>query len=296
MGGQPAKLRKGAADDVSKWTGVTVEGGRVVACEWRMQRLSGSIPPELSALSALKVLCLQANQLRGWIPPDLCKLTSLVDLRLHSCSRLCGALPNSLGDLVSLETLYLHGTGLSGEVSEEGRSAADTTAVAREQHSAVLTALVAFSSQIPPSLINLTKLKDLSLHSCKFTTSSAIPPSTIINGKDRIHTFIKDLTNIESRKAALMSDMETVEECWSALGGSEAGLKGSSSNPSKWTGVTVENSRVVKVDWSNLGLTGNLSEVRMCEGRALGVLIANAVLILRTSRPLVRSLSATSRP
>lgn len=200
-----------------------------------MQRLSGEIPCELSRLSALKVLCLQANQLSDPIPADFCRLTKLVDLRLHSCSRLCGPIPLLIGNLHSLETLYLHGTGLSGD--------------------------------IPPSFINLGKLKDLSLHSCKFsqTSQSILPLSTIINSKERIRTFFKELTKMHARREWLMSDTNAVEKCWSALGGAEANLKGDAkdgipTDPSAWRGITIENSRVTKVDWSHLGLGGSLSE------------------------------------
>ena len=47
------KTRDELSDNVSKWKGVTVEGGRVTRLDWYDEGLAGTIPSELGALSAL---------------------------------------------------------------------------------------------------------------------------------------------------------------------------------------------------------------------------------------------------
>jgi Leucine-rich repeat (LRR) protein len=54
--------------------------------------LSGSIPQNLSSLTALKYLALQINQLTGTIPHQLSRLSSLTTLALD-CNNLSGVVP-----------------------------------------------------------------------------------------------------------------------------------------------------------------------------------------------------------
>jgi hypothetical protein len=78
-------------------------------------QLRGSIPAELGNLTNLLWLSLRGNQLSGGIPPQLGNLASLQILRLYS-NRLTGTLPSQLGDLANLEELLVHENPLSGEL------------------------------------------------------------------------------------------------------------------------------------------------------------------------------------
>ena len=120
MGGKEETLRNwagsgGRMDDVSKFRCVTVEGGRVTGLRWAGLGLSGTIPAEIEALSALTVLSLYRNNLSGKLTPELSNLTSLTDLRL-SHNAFSGAVPSSLAKLTNLVSLSLHNNKFTTDV------------------------------------------------------------------------------------------------------------------------------------------------------------------------------------
>jgi Leucine-rich repeat (LRR) protein len=96
-----------------KWFGVRCEGGHVTWLFLENNRLSGSLPTGLDALSELKGFELHTNQLNGIIPPDLGNLANLESLYLYS-NQLSGTIPPELGDLDKLEYLRLHDNKLCG--------------------------------------------------------------------------------------------------------------------------------------------------------------------------------------
>ena len=98
--------------------------------------LSGEIPPELGALSHLRILDLSWNQLTGEIPAQLGNLSHLESLNLFG-NQLTGPIPAQLGHLSQLTYLYLGANQLTGE--------------------------------IPPQLGNLTQLIHLALHQNELT-------------------------------------------------------------------------------------------------------------------------------
>ena len=78
---------------ISTWYGVTTdESGRVIELGLAYNDLSGTIPPELSNLTALTNLYLRWNQLSGTVPPELGNLANLDALYLAG-NRLRGCLP-----------------------------------------------------------------------------------------------------------------------------------------------------------------------------------------------------------
>jgi hypothetical protein len=78
-------------------------------------QLTGSIPPELGNLAALRILNLSRNQLSGAIPPELGDLTDLHTLFI-SRNLLSGSIPAELGNLSGLIALSLYSNDLSGVV------------------------------------------------------------------------------------------------------------------------------------------------------------------------------------
>jgi len=96
---------------------VTVEGGRVTKLWWQGFGLSGAIPAEIGALSALTELLLNDNELNGAIPPTIGALFSLKRLDLGRNS-LSGVIPHSFSNLLNLEYLYLLDNNLSNDQNQ----------------------------------------------------------------------------------------------------------------------------------------------------------------------------------
>jgi len=80
--------------------------------------LTGSIPPQLSTLTALTKLGLGTNFLTGTIPPELSSLTALTTLGV-GLNKLTGTIPSQLGALASMRSLYLYGNGLTGTIPSQ---------------------------------------------------------------------------------------------------------------------------------------------------------------------------------
>ena len=109
------ELRQGLGDDVSKWYGVEVEGRRVTRLHWGGMRLSGIIPAEIGALSALTYLTLCNNSLSGSLPPEIGNLTSLKQLYVH-CNIFTGAIPSSSAKLTNLSSVGLYSNYFSTNI------------------------------------------------------------------------------------------------------------------------------------------------------------------------------------
>ncbi|XP_017439432.2 receptor-like protein EIX2 isoform X2 [Vigna angularis] len=78
-------------------------------------KLSGTVPPEISKLSALRFLNLSRNILSGEIPKDMGKMKLLESLDL-SLNHISGEIPQSLSDLSFLSFLNLSYNSLSGRI------------------------------------------------------------------------------------------------------------------------------------------------------------------------------------
>jgi Leucine-rich repeat (LRR) protein len=147
-------------------------------------QLTGSIPPELGNLTNLTDLYLYNNQLTGEIPPEL-SLTNLFYLELQN-NQLTGSIPTQLGSLINLRDLYLWGNQLTGSIPPElsltNLSYLDlennqlTGSIPTQLGSLTnLQGLYLYGNQltgeIPASIVNLTRLGNLSLPVCGLTSS-----------------------------------------------------------------------------------------------------------------------------
>ena len=84
--------------------------------EFEDNNLSGTLLPELSALSQLRFLILEKGQLHGPIPNEYGHLSNLRVLDMDY-NKLSGPIPNELYDLVGLRELDLNDNRLSGTIS-----------------------------------------------------------------------------------------------------------------------------------------------------------------------------------
>ena len=120
-------------------------------------------------------LGLWGNQLSGSIPPELGDLTSLENLYLRD-NQLSGSIPPELGDLTNLETLDLSDNGLSGSIPPELGDLTNLENLDLSDNG--------LSGSIPPELGDLTSLETLDLSDNGL--SGSIPPE------------LGDLTNLEN--------------------------------------------------------------------------------------------------
>ena len=121
-----APLNWSADRDISSWWGVVlglhpVPTKRVDWLNLGAVHLTGTIPPELSALTELRHLDLSHNQLTGPIPAELGKLSSLEVLFLGT-NGLTGPIPSELAALNNLQLLDLSDNRLTGSVPAELRA------------------------------------------------------------------------------------------------------------------------------------------------------------------------------
>ena len=171
-------LNWSASTLITEWAGVSVSGtpGRVTKLDLHKMRLRGSIPSDLSRVTALTDLYLQDNHLAGSIPPELGSLTGLVrlyaddndlagevpselggllalrELRLSS-NNLTGSLPAALGNLASLTILDLSDNDLSGPIPPQVGSMSRLDWLNVNQNN--------LSGQLPQELGNLSRLRRL---------------------------------------------------------------------------------------------------------------------------------------
>ncbi len=152
-------------EPLDDWYGVEVTDGRVTGLRlggWDESvrkivgnGLTGSLPPELGTLSALRWLEAAGNRgLTGPIPAELGNLANLEILGLQD-NWLTGSIPAALGRLANLEMFWLHRNALTGSVPPElGNLRALRILVAGQNM---------LSGPVPPELGNLSSLEDLYL-------------------------------------------------------------------------------------------------------------------------------------
>ena len=98
---------------IGQWYGVTTDsGGRVTRLQLADNQLIGTMPIELSDLTALTALDLSRNQIAGPLPPWLGELSNLLVLSLAD-NQFVGPLPGELAQLKRLQHLFLSRNNLT---------------------------------------------------------------------------------------------------------------------------------------------------------------------------------------
>ena len=151
---------------LESWHGVEIDDeGRVIGLKLGSGNgLTGSIPPEIGYLDALRELSLSQNQLTGAVPRQLGRLGNLKILNLSS-NRLTGPIPAQLGALESLEALRLSHNALEGTIPAELGKLRSLRILALSRNR--------LTGRIPSQLSALEELVWLSLDSNRLT--GAIP-------------------------------------------------------------------------------------------------------------------------
>ena len=139
---------------VREWTGVTVEGTRVVGLraakgDCDLGSLAGPLPAALGGLTALRWLDLDGTGVSGPLPKELGRLVQLDALALRA-NRLTGTLTDSLRHLRALTSLDLSGNGLTGPLPDGLGALARLRVLQLDGND--------FSGPVPASFTNLDSL------------------------------------------------------------------------------------------------------------------------------------------
>ena len=153
---------------IDMWHGVVLGGepSRVIALHLIDSGLSGSIPPRLGELDALRSLRLSRNALSGTLPATLGKLSNLSELLLGD-NALSGSIPRELGRLTNLTSLRLRKNHLDGPIPTELSRLHNLRQLALDDNT--------LSGPIPRALGELSALEELWLAGNDLTA----PPSAI---------------------------------------------------------------------------------------------------------------------
>ena len=122
LAGKEAPLLWDSRRPISKWTGVKVEGDpprvRKLSFDNTVDKLRGTIPPQLGNLDELRFLTVKTAGMSGPIPPELGNLTNLEGLYL-SYNGISGRIPAAIGNLTNLKYIDLHQNALSANIPPE---------------------------------------------------------------------------------------------------------------------------------------------------------------------------------
>ena len=141
---------------IHEWEGVTIDGSTaaVVGLDLPERGLRGTIPPELSNLSSLRLMNLRHNELTGKIPPELGILADLEVLNLTD-NFIEGAIPSEILGLSNLTRLQLGGNLIEDQIPAELGDLTALTHLELDRNR--------IAGGIPSELGNLTNLRVLSL-------------------------------------------------------------------------------------------------------------------------------------
>ena len=265
-----------------EWHGLSCsDQGRVLALSLPGNQLTGTIPPDIGNLTAMRGLHLggsgggglDSNNIIGEIPPEIGMLYQLESLSLDH-NLLSGTLPAHLGDLTRLTSLHLSHNRFYGELPDLSRvrgleqvlldhnwlQGPISTVGNFSNLQKLDVSYNEFTGDLLQPLVHLSRLRHVYYHGNPFANDatplapmdSQAPPSLFSNAS-------------KLSAAALPVDKAALVDMFMALrGGSwfiRRGWEDSLSDPclSSWFGVTCDDhGRVIALDLTQNNLTGVL--------------------------------------
>ncbi|KAI3872987.1 hypothetical protein MKW92_025136 [Papaver armeniacum] len=131
-----------------------------VSLDLSINKLFGSIPPQIGNLSKLTYLDLSINNFSGQIPVEIGFLTNMSLLGI-SQNQISGSIPASICNLNNLTILYLDGNKLSGYIPQDIGKLISLTDLEFSRNYLI--------GQIPTSICNLSNLNTLYLYENKLS-------------------------------------------------------------------------------------------------------------------------------
>ncbi|MEQ9656946.1 hypothetical protein, partial [Fulvivirga sp.] len=144
--------------DVSTWTGVSVNLGRVTEINLESNNLAGNIPASIGNLSELNYLFLNNNQLSGNTPTSLWNLSNLIEMVVHDNPNLRFSIEPNIGLMTQLVVIRAFETNITGVLPVEIGNA--TNLIELNMYTGLGHSL---SGSIPAEIGNLTNLQILNL-------------------------------------------------------------------------------------------------------------------------------------
>jgi Leucine-rich repeat (LRR) protein len=184
---------------IDTWWGVTVENDRVTELRLQHNNLSGTLPSQLSNLSALKTIYLGYNSgLTGQLP-DLSNLSSLEVLSLSN-SGLSGDFPSFVAHLTNLTVLDFEDVNFSGQIPNLS---------ALTNLTSLKLSNVSFpDNKIPQYFNNFKKLKTLFLANCNLRDS--VPDFLAKNGITSLNVANNNLSYLPKFDKGTMNYLKVI--------------------------------------------------------------------------------------
>eukprot|EP00797_Seminavis_robusta_P033458 Sro777_g200981.3 (445) ;mRNA; r:8956-10435 len=149
------------------------DSGHIKGLTFYGNKLDGTIPPELSLLSAdLELLSLAVNmELKGQIPTEIGLLTKLRVFQTFN-TELSGTIPTELGLLSDLRSLELGGAGICGTVPTELDNLGCLTNLK-------FLGMTQLTGTVPSELFQLTNLTSFGISDCPRLASQKVLPKVV---------------------------------------------------------------------------------------------------------------------
>ena len=185
------------SEPVGNWNGVTVNGNKVGKLNMFFFPMTGMIPNEIGDFQAIEHINISGSlNLTGPIPDGIGNLTTLKSLFLQALS-LSGQLPSTIGDLTALRNLRILDSNLSGDLPVSLGNLVNLESLIISSASVLsLDGVVntgSFTGTVPQELLNLVNLELLRIRTNSFSgvlpDFSVLPNLTNLNVSENNFSF-----------------------------------------------------------------------------------------------------------
>jgi len=170
------------------WAGVICESTQMWRIDIERNQLAGTIPSEISHLTALQFLLLEEGLITGTIPTEIGNLDQLEQIDLNF-NLIQGTIPEELYNLSYLQQLDLNDNELTGTISSLIGNLQMLSFLQIENNK--------FSGEIPSQMGDLTSLEVATMHENQL--SGTMPESVCQNRDDMLVVLTTDCLGAPSR-------------------------------------------------------------------------------------------------